>query len=137
MQLIGIIVDIICGQFFVLFEDTVDGKLRTDNLAEIAVNALPRFGDHRRVIAFFIKLRGLLENVIGAEFNTEITPLTAIFNNVQLSNRYGVGTGIKRQSPEFHYPFPSCMVERFFINLIFTSGRERFMPKSKKQPDPF
>jgi hypothetical protein len=121
LQFLGVIVDVLGGQFLVFLEYAVNGKLRTDNLAEIAVDAFPDLGDHGRMIAFFVELRGLLENVVGAEFDTEITPFAAVFNNVEFSNRYGVGTGIKRQSPEFHNPFPSFKVERPCINLFIAS----------------
>jgi hypothetical protein len=86
----------------VFFQDAVNGEFGTNDFTKITVDALPLLGDQRRVIAFFVELRGFLEDLIGAEFNTKSAAFAAVFYNMQLPDRNGMGTGIQRQSPEFH-----------------------------------
>jgi hypothetical protein len=107
VQLIGVIGYIIGGEFLVFLQNTVNGEFRANDLTQIAVDALPELGNHWRMVPFFIKFRGLLKDLIGAEFNTKITPFTAVFYNVQFPDWYRMGTGIQRQSPKFHNSFPS------------------------------
>jgi hypothetical protein len=103
------------------FKDTVYSKFRTNDFTQIAIDALPLLGDQRGMIAFFIEFRGLLENLIGAEFNAKPAAFTTVFYNMKFPDRNGMGTGIQRQSPEFH-PLLLKMIHK---NLSFTiSGGE-------------
>jgi hypothetical protein len=98
------------------FEDTVNGKFRTNDFTEVAINALPLFGDQRGMITFFVEFRGFLEDLVGAEFDTKAAALAAVFDNMQLPDRYGMGSGIQRKSPEFH----SLLLKMIHKNLFFT-----------------
>jgi hypothetical protein len=93
-EFFGIINDVLGGQFFVLFQLAVDGKFRADDLAEVAIHTLSLFGDQGRVIPFFIKFRGFMENLVGAKFDAKPATLATVFDDMQFPDRYGVGRGI-------------------------------------------
>jgi hypothetical protein len=109
--------NILGRQFFIFLEDTVDGKFRANDLTEIAIDAFPLFGDQRRMIAFFIEFRGFLEDLVGAEFYAKPATLTTVFNDMQFPDRYGMGSGIQRQSPEFHPVLLIKYTQKLYIYL--------------------
>jgi hypothetical protein len=104
----------------VFFQDTVNGKFRTNDLTKITVDALPLLGDQRGVIAFFVEFQGFLEDLIGAEFNAKATAFAAVFYNMKFPDWNGMGSGIQRQSPEFH---PSLLY-MLHKNINYTSKYE-------------
>jgi hypothetical protein len=84
------------------FKDTVYGKFGTNDFTQIAIDALPLLSNQRGMIPFFVEFRGLLEDLIGAEFNAKSAAFTTVFYNMKFPDRNGMGTGIQGQSPEFH-----------------------------------
>jgi hypothetical protein len=118
----GVVGNILGGQFLVFLEDAVDGKFRANDLTEIAINTLPLFGDQGRMIPFLVEFRGFLKDLIGAEFNTKIAAFASVFYNMQFSDRYGMGTGIKGQSPEFH------LLSFYEIQILFIRADQKVSP---------
>jgi len=80
----------------------IDGKLRADDLAEMAVDAFLGFCNLGRMIAFFIESRGGLKDFFGTELNAVPATLAAVFNKVHYTARYDDLFGIKGHSPEIH-----------------------------------
>jgi hypothetical protein len=102
----------------VFFQDTVNGKFRTNDLTKITIDALPLLGDQRGVIAFFVEFQGFLENLIRAKFDAKTTAFAAVFYNMKFPDRNGMGTGIKRQSPEFHPLLLYLLHKNLFFTLL-------------------
>ena len=75
-------------------ELAIDGELRANNLAEIAVDAFPDLGHQRWMVPLFIELRGLLKDLVGAEFNAEPAAFAAVLDDMQFSNGDGVCFGV-------------------------------------------
>ena len=84
------------------------------------------------MIAFFIKFRGFLKDLVGAEFDTKPTALTAVFNDMQLPDRYGMGSGIQWKSPEFHPLFLRLTRKNYFMQV----DQKGLYPRRTRRPNP-
>jgi hypothetical protein len=111
-EFFGIVEDILGGQFLVGLEFAVNGEFRTDDLAEIAIDAFALLGHLRRMIAFLIEFGGFFEDLVGAEFDAKVATLAAIFDDDQLTLRDGMVLGIQRQPPEFHEDLKKIIVNK-------------------------
>jgi len=71
------------GRFFGgLLENTVDSKIRTDHLAQAAVDTVFLYGGFRRMVSLGIELIRQLEYVLGAVLHAESTSLAPVLENV-------------------------------------------------------
>ena len=93
----------------------IDGKLRADNFAEMAVDAFLGFCNLGWVIAFFIESRGGLKDFFRTERNAVPATLAAVINDMNYASRYDDLFGIKGHSPEIHSlcsPMAYCKDDR-------------------------
>jgi hypothetical protein len=62
----------------------IDGKFRADPTAHTTSRAFIRFRDTDNLIPLCVRFIGLIENVLGTEFNTETTPFASFIYDVNL-----------------------------------------------------
>jgi hypothetical protein len=101
----GVTIDfgLVCGRRFGFHG--VDGKLRTDNFAVMAVDAIIRFHRFRRVVAFLVESAGKGKYAPGAEFDAVAAPLAAVVDDTNRSLCNLNHFGVERNTPEFHVCF--------------------------------
>jgi hypothetical protein len=92
----GIVENILGGQFFILFQFTVNGEFRADDLAEVAVHAFPLLGHQGGMVAFPIEFWGFLEYLVRAKLDAEPAALAAILDDEQLTDGDRMVFGIQR-----------------------------------------
>jgi hypothetical protein len=80
----------------------IDRKVRTEQSAEAAVDALDIFVDLGGVIALGVRLLGHDENALRAEFNAKAASLAALINDVNDAVRDLDALSIKGLSPVCH-----------------------------------
>jgi len=79
-----------------------DGKLGTDNLAVVTIDAFALLGDHRRVVALAVEFVGKLEDILGTEFDAVAAAFTPVVDDAHRAPRDLDLLGIKRDSPKRH-----------------------------------
>jgi hypothetical protein len=70
----------------------------------MAVHAIIRFLNGRRVVALGVELGGKFEDIPGAVFNTIPASLAAIFDDIYNTRRNLNFFRIKRNPPKYHGP---------------------------------
>jgi hypothetical protein len=85
--------------------DRIDSKLRTNDFAVMAINALVGFGRHRRVVAFAVELVRELQDFLGAEFDAVAASFAPVVNDTDLAPGYLYLLRVKRFSPKCHVDY--------------------------------
>jgi hypothetical protein len=80
----------------------INSEVRTNDFAVVAVDAIVRFLDGRRVISLTVEAVGKLQNIPGAISNTIAAPLATLLDNVNDPPRNQDLIRIQRYSPIFH-----------------------------------
>ena len=87
---------------FCIFFNRIDGELRTNYFAIMAIYAVFRFFDFRRMVAFLVEPVRKNQDFFGAEFDTISAPFAAIIKDMYDSSRDLNVFHIQWGSPERH-----------------------------------
>jgi hypothetical protein len=80
-----------------------DGELRTNSLAEAAIDAPSLMLDPRRVVSLFVELIGLFQDVVWAELDAVLAALAAVVDHIHLADDDFPLLRIQGHTPEIHH----------------------------------